>query len=1022
MKKTVVVAAFFVNVFVVFSQDLGPGGVGSTESIDNDYMLWMRGDKEVTSRENLGAVFLQGNKYRTTWEDMSGKGNIYTGELTTGLFGTYSVTNIPQLITNAQNGLPLVNFETSNNYLIDSSISGQQSDDSHTVIMVWKSNEINPSDGRNVIGSTNSFTLNTNNNQFRITAENGATDTNYSFGDVSDYTSPTISFISKTDDDRLKIYRNGVLTQNHTLSNTNHLNWSSSSSITMGVNMAGNTANSLQQNFYEVIHTTVDFDTEIVNKILIENYLSAKYNIALGQNDVYKGDDEGYDYQVAGIGKDTNNNINDSAQGTGIVAISNPSDLDTDEYLMWGQNMVEDYSSQVINDPQGERTMNTWNVSSRKSDGTTVADVGTVTLKVNVTQSLENYNNENPQKFRLIVSSDSNFTQYKEYIADISGTVATFTDVDLDDGDYFTFEFTYDREIVYNGTTWSPKVPSTTTEGYKVTVESGTVNLGSGDFKIKSLELQNSSVLIFDENATITVEEEIHIGSSAALYLYDGAQLLQNSTEVNTGTNFYIPFTTPAKDSYSFSYISSPVSNNNSTYTFVDNFKDGRVGDDIVNNETSFVFYNSDSDGAQTNTMTALSTHWMYTYFNSEDWVLKRSTGTVLIGQGVTVKEGGTSAQRYYAKGTPNNGSYSLTVDENTISLLGNPYPSALDANTFLEDNPLVSTLYFYEDKAGVESHYQNDYDAGYGVYTAFGGGIAASVAVSGASFSGTAPTRYIPVGQGFMADTTEDGTIQFKNTQRVMKSIGADSKFFKQEKPSNLLSVKQMKVSQETDEFELPSLRVGFEFSLDNEKAYHRQLGINFKEGNSIDNFDIGYDAILFDEKPSDAYIINQQDEKYVMAGISQITEASEIPIYVVLDQSREVSFMIDENENVHHEIYLYDKELGSKERLDDGSIVKKNLTTGTYSDRFLLVFKEDESLSSLGLNKENLKVFIDKNQIVVDSEDYQIKSLSLINMNGGLIISSSQNILKYQNIIHGVYLLKIHTYQGTMVKKVAL
>ncbi|ANW95343.1 hypothetical protein AXE80_03135 [Wenyingzhuangia fucanilytica] len=1015
MKKSVAMAALFINIFVVSAQDLGPGGVGSTEAISDDYMLWMSAEKEVV--ETSGGLVITSKK--TTWGDLSGNGNSYEGVGVSILF----IGNVspPKLINSVVNQLPTLEFSNSYQYLEDTSISGQLDDDSHTIIMVWKSDETNPSNGKNVIASENLFSLNTNNNQFRLSAKDGGSTTNYTFGSVSDYTSPTISFISRTSDDKLKVYKNGVLVSTQNISNTNHFNWTTNSSITLGLDISGDKGDALESNMFEIIHTSVDFDNEIVNKILIENYLSAKYNIALGQNDVYKGDDNGYDYQVAGIGQDTNANANSSAKGTGVVAISNPSDLDNDEYLIWGQNTIEDYSFEAIT--EGKRLSNIWSVSSRAPNGSSVVDVGTVTVSVDLSDLDEEADNGS-QKFRMLVSSSEDLTNSTEYIATISNGAATFSEVVLSDTDYFTFEYSIDKVTSFNGSVWSSKTPDNTTTYYDVIIESGTVNLGTGEFKMKSLVLQNSSNLIFEENATVIIDEEITLNSSAALYLEDGAQLIQNNTgtNTNTGTNFYIPFTTPVKDSYSFSYISSPVSNNNSTYSFADHFKDGRVGSDIVNNETSFVYYNNDSDGAQTGAITALSTHWMYTYFNSENWVLKRSTGAVPIGQGLTIKEPGTTAQRYYAKGTPNNGDYSLEVDENTISLLGNPYPSALDADRFLSDNSIISTLYFYEDKAGVESHYQSDYDAGYGVYTEFGGGIAASVTVNGISFLGEAPEKYIPVGQGFMADATADGTIEFKNSQRAIVSLGSTSKFFKQQKSSKLINSKSSKTVSALENNLLPSLRIGFQFPLANGKEYHRQLGVNFKSGNSIETFDTGYDAILFDEKPTDAYIINKTEEKFVMAGVSQITEETEVPIYVVVDQTKEVSFMIDKIENLNKEVYLYDKELEIKESLNDGDIVRKNLSAGTYSDRFSLVFKEDASLAVSNIDKGKLEIIIHKNQLIVASEAYSINALSLINIKGSTVSTSNNNMLNYTNSLTGIFVLKIKTDQGIAVKKIFL
>jgi hypothetical protein len=76
-------------------------------------------------------------------------------------------------------------------------------------------------------------------------------------------------------------------------------------------------------------------------RIIINNYLAAKYNLALSSNDVYTMDDAGsgnFDYEVAGIGRVNGTNIHNEAQGSGIVRILNPIGLGDNEFLMWGHN------------------------------------------------------------------------------------------------------------------------------------------------------------------------------------------------------------------------------------------------------------------------------------------------------------------------------------------------------------------------------------------------------------------------------------------------------------------------------------------------------------------------------------------------------------------------------------------------------------------------------------------------------------------------------------------------------------
>lgn len=81
-----------------------------------------------------------------------------------------------------------------------------------------------------------------------------------------------------------------------------------------------------------------------------------------------------------------------------------------------------------------------------------------------------------------------------------------------------------------------------------------------------------------------------------------------------------------------------------------------------------------------------------------------------------------TSDQNYVFVGKPNNGDIDLTVFDGNIYLVGNPYPSALDAHEFINDNPdLDGTIYLWEHWGG-NSHQLQLYQGGYAMYNLSGG------------------------------------------------------------------------------------------------------------------------------------------------------------------------------------------------------------------------------------------------------------------------------------------------------------
>jgi len=152
-----------------------------------------------------------------------------------------------------------------------------------------------------------------------------------------------------------------------------------------------------------ILYNTVLNDAQ---RIIVNNYLSAKYNAALSSVDLYRQDDAGqgnYDHEVAGVGRMTTGMQSDS-RGTGIVQMSGATGLDNNEFLFWGHNNEGLGTFGVIDLPAGieGRWQRTWRVNEVNTSGTAV-DVGAV----DITFDLSTFGNVNPDEVRLLVDTDN---------------------------------------------------------------------------------------------------------------------------------------------------------------------------------------------------------------------------------------------------------------------------------------------------------------------------------------------------------------------------------------------------------------------------------------------------------------------------------------------------------------------------------------------------------------------------------------------------------------------------------------
>ncbi|MBC7426800.1 MAG: T9SS type A sorting domain-containing protein, partial [Bacteroidia bacterium] len=110
-------------------------------------------------------------------------------------------------------------------------------------------------------------------------------------------------------------------------------------------------------------------------RIIVGNYLSAKFDIAISSNDIYKMDDASngnYDFEVAGIGQVNASNFSDDAKGTGILRINHPSDLNDNEFLFFGHNNGVGKATNKSDVPSGvdARFDRVWAVSQQGNVGT----------------------------------------------------------------------------------------------------------------------------------------------------------------------------------------------------------------------------------------------------------------------------------------------------------------------------------------------------------------------------------------------------------------------------------------------------------------------------------------------------------------------------------------------------------------------------------------------------------------------------------------------------------------------------
>ena len=175
-------------------------------------------------------------------------------------------------------------------------------------------------------------------------------------------------------------------------------------------------------------------------RVLINNYLSAKYGVSLSVNDVYTMDNPvngDYDAEVAGIGQSSDGSYHKDAKGNGVVRMWNPKGLSNSEFLMWGHdNTALNSSTTAVGTAVDgtviqERLSRIWRVSE-------TGDVGTVSISFDFSGVGGSPLGSN---LRLLIDRDGDGfadNDVTPIAGSVSNGIAVFSNVNFQNGDRFT--------------------------------------------------------------------------------------------------------------------------------------------------------------------------------------------------------------------------------------------------------------------------------------------------------------------------------------------------------------------------------------------------------------------------------------------------------------------------------------------------------------------------------------------------------------------------------------------------------
>ena len=544
---------------------------------------------------------------------------------------------------------------------------------------------------------------------------------------------------------------------------------------------------------------------------------------------------------------------------------------------------------------------------------------------------------------------------------------------------------------------WSPSgVP---TSDQCVVVPSGNITVNANG-NAKNVILANTTSLTIPSNNTLTVVDEINVGANASFTIQDKGSLLQNNNTTNTGNITVIRNAKPMKR-YDFTYWSSPVVAQNL---------------DALSPLTLFDKYFS----------------WNPT---PGAWVT-HSTNTVImqVGRGYIIR-----APQYFSVttpgnftanfiGTPNNGEISYTDFQGSTTsqvwnLIGNPYPSAIDIDLFIDDldnTEVGGAAYVWthntpalDNGSGMFSYMSNDY----AVYNR-SGGIATAAPndpndTTDADDNNSAPINgQIAAGQSFFIRGLSSGTVKFKNSMRIS---GNNSNFYRPA-PSDPEANWQTTGKHR------------FWINLRNNQGAFNQALIGYIEGatNDIDRL---YDATLFGGNYVTIYSLLDQNKLTIQGKALPFDTADVVPLGYKATIAGAFNISLGGFDGLFEgqDIFLKDNLLNTIHNLkeDDYDFTS---AIGTFENRFEIVYL-NETLGSDNpeINPESISIYKNSNStIAINSGLMVIEDVKVYDMAGKLIsqaknVNSTEAIIKNLPETHQVLIVDVLTSEGgKLVKKV--
>lgn len=530
----------------------------------------------------------------------------------------------------------------------------------------------------------------------------------------------------------------------------------------------------------------------------------------------------------------------------------------------------------------------------------------------------------------------------------------------------------------WDGTAWSAGVPTSTMTAIINGAYSEAVFINACSLTIKS-----GAIATIPAAYDVTLNGALIVESGASFTMASNTNLIQNTDIQNSGI---VTIERESSKLYRLDYTmwGSPLNGAQTLKQFSPNTLSNR-----------FYTYNTGTD------LFNLITPETNTFAPGAGYLIRMANNHTIFGNGVAA----TSWTGSFS-GTPTNGTISVTLSSSgqRFNMIANPYPSMINAKTFLNDNKyaIEGTLYFWRRRNNLPFATEGT-TAYYATYTAAGGTSVSKSERNGVIFTSEKANGFIQVGQGFLVQklaTDTTGNISFTNSMR--SAINNDNQFFRNASTEETSRI-WLNVSSNIGEFGQTLI------------AYlpEAENGLDRTDGKYLNDGSTALTSWL-------------DNAEYIIQGRYPFTVSDVVALNFKTLTAGSYNISIDHVDGLFEgdqDIYLRDKAVGIIHNLKT-SAYTFTTTAGSFNSRFELVYENGTLVvDNPAFDSSSVVLYKKDGDLTVKSKGTILQQVEVFDF-AGRLLATAKNIKANEvsmkiNDVNQVLIVKITSTDGRIISK---